>query len=172
MGLLALVPLRVWLSLGAVVALAASLWGYGRHRYSEGVDATTRTYEAAAIKQREINAKATFRAIENTAVAVERFVETETVIETRYVKDKSAVADVWRYADRLRDELARRSAAPVEAASACAAQDRRLRGAEGIVGEYVEALATCTGTAVEGRHLAEKLNNKVQLWKGYVEALP
>lgn len=172
MNLLTLIPLRWWLTAGAVVAALASLWGYGHHRYNEGVDVTTAAYEAAAVKQREINAKATFRAVENTAKAVETFTKTETVIETRYVKDQAAVADVWRYADRLRDELARRSAAPVEATSACAAQDRRLRSAEGIVGEYVEALATCTGAAVEGRHLAEKLNNKVQLWKNYVEALP
>lgn len=172
MGFLALIPLRWWLTAGAVVVILASLWGYGRHKYNEGAADKTSEYEAAAVKQREINAKATFRAIENTATAVQIFVETETVIETRYVKDKTAVDDVWRYADRLRDELARRSVAPVEAASACAAKDRRLRGAEGVVGEYVEALATCAGVAVEGRHLAEKLNNKVQLWKGYVEALP
>jgi len=170
--MLGLIPLRVWLGLGAVVAVLASLWGWGRHRYNEGAADVRQTYEAAAAQQREINAKASFRAVENTAVAVETFTKTETVIETRYVQDKSAVAGVWRYADRLRDELARRSAAPVEATSACATQDRRLRGAEGIFGEYVEALATCAGVAVEGRHLAEKLNNKVQLWKGYVEALP
>lgn len=172
MGLLTLIPLRVWLSLGAVVAILASLWGYGRHQYNEGATDVRQAYEKAAVEQREINAKASFRAIENTAVAVTHFVETETVIETRYVKDQTALADVWRYADRLRDELARRSAAPVEAASACAAQDRRLRSAEGIVGEYVEALATCTGVAVEGRHLAEELNNRVQLWQDYTKALP
>lgn len=170
--MLGLIPLRWWLTAGAVVAILASLWGWGRHRYNEGVADVTQRYEAAAAQQREINAKASFRAIENTAKEVETFTQVETVRETVYVKDKAAVDAVWRYADRLRDELARRGAAPVEATGACATQDRRLRSAEVLVGEHVEALAACAGVAVEGRNLAQKLSNKNQLWRGYVEALP
>lgn len=168
----ALIPARWWINLGAAAIIGLALWNWGHHRYKQGVNDTTATYERAAAQQREINAKASFRAAERVTDAQKAFVETETVIEVRYVKDQAALADVWRYADRLRDELARRGAAPVEATSACATQDRRLRSGESLVGEYVEALAACAGTAVEGRHLAEKLNNKVQLWRDYVDALP
>jgi hypothetical protein len=167
-----LIPLRVWLALGAVAAAGLLLWGWGLHRYNTGVKNTTDKYEAAAAIQREVNAKATFRAVENTAKEVEAFTKVEVIRETVHVKDKAAVDAVWRYADRLRDELARRSAAPVEATSACATEHRRLRAAESIVGEYVEVVATCAGVAVEGRDLAQGLSNKLDLWKGYVKSLP
>jgi hypothetical protein len=172
MNPLALVPLRWWLTLGAVGAVLLSLWGWGRHRYNEGAADKQQEYEAAAVQQREINAKASFRAVENTAVAVSEYVNREATREIRYVKDQAAVADVWRYADRLRDELARRSAAPVEATAACGAEQRRVREAEGIVGEHTDALATCARLAVESRDVAEKLANKLILAKDYIKALP
>jgi len=175
------IPIPPWLlgplvkygvALATVAAIVLALLWWGHTKYEAGKADQISIYEKAAAVQRDINAKATFRAIENTAKEVETFTQKETVRETVYVKDKAALADVWRYADRLRDELARRSATPIEATSACAAEQRRLRSAEGIVGEYVEALATCTGVAVEGRDLAQKLSNKNDLWKGYVKALP
>ena len=170
--MLGLVPLRVWISLGAVAIAGLALWSWGHLRYKQGVNDTVAAYEKAAAVQREINAKATFRAVENTAVAVEKFTEIEVVRETRYVKDKAAVDAVWRYADRLRDDLARRGAAPIEATGACATERGRIREAESLIGEHVDALATCAGIAVEGRDLAAGLHNKVELWRGYVKALP
>lgn len=172
MGLLALVPLRVWVSLGAVAIAGLALWSWGHLRYKQGVNDTVATYERAAAVQREINAKATFRAIENTAKEVETFIKVEVIRETVHVKDKAAVDAVWRYADRLRDDLARRGAAPIEATGACATERGRIREAENLIGEHVDALATCAAVAVEGRDLAAGLHNKVELWRGYVKALP
>lgn len=161
-----------WLALiGGTFALLVSLWGWGHHRYNEGVADKQHAYEIAAAKADGEFAAKSKQQFTQAEHAVEKFDAKTKARDLELARRKGDVAARDVLIGELRSQLASRGEAAAQSDQACSVERERIRSAEDLLVAGAERVASCNRALAEGQTVLGRVSDKLGLAGEFIDAL-